>query len=197
MENEEKDDVIVDTEEDTNNEEVEENTEETVEEKESTKPKRTPEEEYNYHKGRADRLAKKLGINKAPEKVVKSSDDNPSSKSDDIDYGQKAFLKTYGIQGSDELALVKSFQSRTGDDLDTLVSDDIFLGKLQSLRDAKASAAAVPKGKGRSGQSGVTDVDLAVAKFREDGTLPTDFTTRNKVVDAITKEEKGDMFTFN
>jgi len=125
---------------------------------------------------------------------VENEPDKEPSKSDELGYGEKAFLKTYSIQGSDELALVKSFQSRTGDDLDTIVSDDIFLGKLQSLRDARESANAVPKGKSRSGQTGVTDVDLAVAKFKEDGTFPEDFETRNKVVDAVTKEEKGALF---
>lgn len=189
MENENQDDVIVDVEE-ANNEGGEEKTE--VEEKPEAKPdkpKRTPQEEYEYHKGRAERLEKKLGLKK-PE--VKKDTSTPV----ELDYGQKAFLKTYGIQGSDELALVKSFQSRTGDDLDTIVSDDIFLGKLNALRDARESANAIPKGKPRSGQTAVTDVDIAFAKFKESGELPTDFETRNKVVDRIAAEEKGPMFNF-
>lgn len=186
MENENNDQVIVD-EVVENNEQVEENT--GVETPKEKKPKRTPQEEYDYFKGRADRLAKKLGIEAKPE--VKDT-----SKPNELDYGQKAFLKTYGIQGSDELALVKTFATRTGDDLDTIVSDDIFLGKLNALRQARESANAIPKSKSRSGQTAVTDVDLAVAKFKEDGTLPADFETRNKVVDAITKEEKGPLFNF-
>lgn len=189
MNENENGEVIVD-EAENNNEKVEENTEETPKEE---KPKRTPQEEYDYHQGRADRLAKKLGI-KAKE-VVKP-EVNDSSKPSDLEYGQKAFLKTYGIQGADELALVKTFQSRTGDDLDTIVADDIFIGKLNALRGARESLNAIPKGKPRSGQTAITDVDLAVAKFKEDGTLPADFETRNKVVDAITKEEKGPLFKF-
>lgn len=136
---------------------------------------------------------------KPPKKEEPKVDVEPSkepSKPSDLDYGQKAFLKTYGIQGSDELALVKSFQTRTGDDLDTIVSDDIFLGKLKSLRDARESANAIPKGKQRSGQTAVNDADLAFAKYKETGELPIDFETRNKVVDMISAEEKGPMFNF-
>ena len=126
-----------------------------------------------------------------PKEKVEPQPPKEPSQPNELDYGQKAFLKTYGIQGSDELALVKAFLTRTGDDLDTIVSDDIFLGKLQSLRDARESANAIPKSKGRSGQSNVTDIDLAVAKFKETGQLPTDFETAVKVKDALVKEDKG------
>lgn len=191
MENEIDQDVVVaDDVEATGDEVVEETTE--AEPAKQEKPKRTPEEQYEYHAGKAKRLAKKLGLDQEAKPDVKSD----ASKPNELDYGQKAFLKTYGIQGSDELALVKTFQSRTGDDLDTIVSDDIFQGKLNALRQARESANAIPKGKPRSGQTAVTDVDLAVAKFKEDGTLPSDFETRNKVIDTITKEEKGPLFRF-
>jgi len=179
----EQDQVIVDEEADTNEEA------EVVEETpKQEKPKRTPQEEYEYHNGRAQRLAKKLGLEAKPE--VKED----SSKPSDLDYGQKAFLKSYGVSGSDELALVKQFQDR-GFNLDSIVSDDVFTAKLNNLRQARETANAVPKGKGRSSQTAVTDIDIAVAKFREDGTLPSDFETRNKVVDIVTKAEKGALFT--
>ena len=192
MENETKDEVIVDTVEETNDT-VEETTE--GEAPKESKPKRTPQEELEYFEGRAARLRKKLGTEKPTEIESKKSPNGKPNESADLNYGEKAFLKTYGIQGSDELALVKSFTARTGDDLDTLVSDEIFLGKLNSLRQARESANAIPKSKNRSGQTGITDVDLAVAKYKETGELPTDFATRNKVVDAITKEESGDIFS--
>lgn len=188
-ENENNDEVIVDNVEETN-EVVEENTE--VEEKPEAKPekpKRTPQEEYEYHQGRAERLAKKLGLKK-PE--VKNNSSEPSDI--DLDYGKKAYLKSYGIQGSDELALVKAEMKRSGMELDEIVSNEYFTGKLQNLRDVRESSNAIPKGKNRSGQSGITDTDLAVAKFNETGELPSDFKLRNKVIDAITKKEKGDPY---
>lgn len=194
MESNEQEDVIVDDLE-TTNEEVPEYTEETLEDK-PEKPKRTPQEEYDYYKGRADRLAKKLGIVSKEESNTKPESkpniNQNSSKPNDFDYGEKAFLKTYGIQGSDELTLVKNFRNRTGDDLDTIVSDEIFVGKLKSLREAKESANAIPKGKNRVGMTGNNDVDIAIAKFKETGELPSNFELRKQVVDkAIVEPSKN------
>lgn len=117
-----------------------------------------------------------------------------TSKPSDLDYGQKAFLKAYGISGSDELALVKQFQER-GFELDGIVGDDVFTAKLNNLREAKASQDAIPKAKKRSGAPVADGVDEAVAKYKETGELPKDFATRSKVVNAITAEESGDMFS--
>jgi hypothetical protein len=190
MDKNEQDEVIVDDVEDTN-EEVEETSEEKAEVKTEAKPKRTPQEELEYFEGRAARLRKKLGT-EAPGKIEPK--EAPTGKPSELDFGQKAYLKSYGVSGSDELTLVKQFQDR-GFALDTIVEDDVFISKLNSLREAKASADALPKSKPRSGATGVTDVDLAIAKYKENGELPKDFATRNKVVDAITKEESGDMFS--
>ena len=124
-----------------------------------------------------------------------TSPQEPSKLSEfEIDYGKKAYLKAFGIQGADELELVKSEINRSGLELDELVSNEYFMGKIKTLRDAKESANAIPKGKNRSGQTGITDVDVAVAKYNESGELPQDFTTRNKVIDAITKAESAPLF---
>ena len=183
MENE-NDEVIVDNVEETN-EEVTEETEEKA--PKSEKPKRTPQEEYEYHKGRTERLAKKLGLkDEKVESVKNTSTDKPS----DLDYGQKAFLKAYGISGSEELALIKQFQDR-GFGLDSIVEDDVFKAKLTNLREAKESQDAIPKGKGRSAQVASTNIDLAYAKFKESGELPQDFDTAKKLKDKIVEMDQG------
>ena len=183
MENE-NDEVIVDNVEETN-EEVTEETEEKA--PKSEKPKRTPQEEYEYHKGRTERLAKKLGLkDEKVESVKNTSTDKPS----DLDYGQKAFLKAYGISGSEELALIKQFQDR-GFGLDSIVEDDVFKAKLTNLREAKESQDAIPKGKGRSAQVASTNVDLAYAKFKESGEWPQDFDTAKKLKDKIVEMDQG------
>ncbi len=74
-----------------------------------------------------------------PKKEPKEPEVKIPEKSNELDYGQRAFLKTYGIAGADELALVKSWTERTGDQIDTLVEDEIFNAKLKGLRDQKAA----------------------------------------------------------
>ena len=190
MEKNENDEVIVDNVEETN-EEVQENTEETAEVKTEAKPKRTPQEEYDYHKGRTERLAKKLGIKDKVDPVKNTQTDKPS----ELDYGQLALLNSMvGLKGKDEIALAKEYIANGKNILD-LPENKFFLQDLQTIRDTKKSTDAIPKGKNRSGQTGSTDIDIAVARYKEDGTLPSDFKTRSAVVKAVEAEEKsGGMF---
>ena len=182
METNEQDEVIVDDVEATN-EEVQETTEETPK---AEKPKRTPQEEYEYHMGRASRIAKKHGLDK-PE--VKDS-----SKPNELDNGSIALLHSMvGLKGKDEIALARQYLANGKDILD-LPDNKFFNQDLQALREARETANAVPKGKNRSSQAGVTDVDYAVAQYKETGQLPDDFATRNKVIDAITAAEITPLF---
>lgn len=150
--------------------------------------------------------AKKARLERQLKRVNKELgvDDEPTAptapiKTSDLDYGQKAYLKAYGIAGSDELALVKDYAKRTGDDLDTIVSDDIFLAKLGKLREAKAAADAVPKGKGRSQSVTSNDVDYWKGKIEAgQATLNDipDVKIRRQVLNArIENERTGHQFS--
>ncbi len=123
MENENDQEVEVDTE------------EELVEEAEKPeKPKLTLEQQKAILQRKMTKINKELGI-EAPKPTEKAE----TPKSNELDYGQRAFLKTYGIAGADELALVKSWAERTGDQIDAMVEDEIFNAKLKGLRDQKAA----------------------------------------------------------
>jgi hypothetical protein len=180
MENEENGgEIIVETTED-NNETVEENTEE-------EKPERTPKEKYEYHMGLAKRYAKKAGIEETVEKN--------SSKPNELDLGAIAYLNSMvGLKGKDEIALAREYIASGKSVLD-LAENKFFNQDLTALREAKETANAVPKGKNRSSQAGVNDIDFAVAKYKETGELPEDFATRNKVIDAITASEVSPLFS--
>ena len=184
METKENDEVIVDNVEETN-EEVEETTEEAPK---GDKPKRTPQEELEYFEGRASRLRKKLGVE---EPKIEAKKPTPTDKPNELDYGQLALLRTEGIKGSGEVALFKEIMSETGKGVLEVLDSNYFKSRLTDFRDNQASANAIPKGKNRSGQTGVTDIDVAVAKYKEDGTLPSDFKTRSAVVKALETEEKN------
>lgn len=179
MENEQGEVIVDNTEE--NNETVEENTEEAPKEK----PKRTPQEEIEYFEGRAARLRKKYGI---------EPEEKGSSKPNELDLGAIAYLNSMvGLKGKDEIALAREYIASGKSVLD-LAENKFFNQDLTSLREAKETANAVPKGKNRSSQAGINDVDFAIAKYKETGELPDDFTTRNKVIDAITAAEVTPLF---
>ena len=171
----EQDDVIVNTEEDTNEEE-QDTTEESTE-----KPKRTPQEEYDYYNGRAQRLAKKLGV---------EHKSTQTEKPNELDYGQMALLRTEGIKGSEELALFREVMGETGKGVLDVMDSNYFKSRLADLRESRASTDAIPRGKNRSGQTGVTNIDLAIAQYKESGKLPDDFKTRSTVIKQIAEAEK-------
>lgn len=185
METNEYDEVIVDDVEDNNDETTEEVVEEAPKQE---KPKRTPQEEYDYHTGKAKRLAKKHGLNseEAAEPVKPNS-----TKPNELTDGQIAILRTEGIKTKAELALFTEVMSETGKGVLDLLDSSYFKSRLTEFRDTQESMSAIPKGKNRSGQTGVTDTDLAIAKYRDTGELPADFKTRSTVVNALAKEEES------
>lgn len=174
---------------DINNEEVFESEEKVEEVEEKPKPKKefTDEEQLAIHQREIKKLSKKLG--KEIEKPTISED---KSKSEDLDYGQKAFLRSYDIKGSDELQLAKDWQKRTGDTLDAMVEDEIFIAKLNGLREARASANAIPKGTKRSSSgNAVGEFEMALAKFNDTGELPQSFELRSKVLNHATQNSSA------
>lgn len=165
----------------------------------TTEPPRQKEPETpEARKARLERQLKKvnkeLGLDSEP-----TAPTEPSKPSSDLDYGQKAFLNTYGVKGSDELQLVRDFMKRTGDDLDTIVSDDIFQAKLGKLREAKAAADAVPKSTNRSQPSTHNDVDYWSGKIESgQATLQDipDVSVRREVLNKrIAHEKTGNQFS--
>jgi len=191
MESNEQDEVFTDDVEDTS-ESVEETAEESVEKTE--KPKRTPQEEYEYHLGRAKRIAKKLGLDAEDKPEARKDSSKPT---DDLDYGEKAYLRSaLNLKGADELQLAREFKQKYRMTAEELESDQVFLGRLTKLRETREATDALPKGKNRSAQTAVTDVDYAYSKFKETGELPTDFKMKTAVIDRITAEEKGPSFNF-
>src|SRR3990167_5929255 len=184
MESNEQDEVIVDDVEETN-EEVTENTEETTK---VGKPKRTPQEEYEYHKGRTERLAKKLGLkDEKVESVKNTSTDKPS----ELDMGGIAYLgQMVSLKGKAEIAVAREYIAQGKNILD-LPDNKFFLQDLQTLRETAEHDVAIPKGKGRSAQVASTNIDLAYAKFKESGEWPQDFDTAKKLKDKIVEMEAG------
>lgn len=188
MENDEQE-FIIDSEQENND--IGDDQQESQTEEKVVKPKRTPEEELAYFEGRAKRLRKDLGLDEAP---VKPKKDKPAQKSDDLDYGQKAFLRAEGIKGADELNLVKNWIERTGDDLESVIEDEIFQARLKNLRDAKATAEATPKGSKRASQPITNDIKYWLTKPFDE--VPPEM--KREVLNAKIEQQKtGGQFSQN
>lgn len=133
------------------------------------------------------RLAEKADKKKAKTESEPVEKSEKAEKSGELDYGQKAFLIANGIKGADELALVKTWMQRTGDDIDTIVGDDIFQARLTKHRETKATADAVPSTSKRAVNSTKDSVDYWLGKdFSE---VPQEM--RAKVLDERIKRESS------
>lgn len=137
-----------------NNEELDLDLETPAEEVPLEKPKETPEAKLARLKRQTAQLEKKLGLEEKPES---------KSKSGDLDYGQKAFLKSYGVAGSDELQLVREYLSN-GKSLDDLPNNKYFQNDLSELRDARLVRQAVPSGTARANNNPRDSVEYWIAK---------------------------------
>lgn len=156
--------------------------------------KKVTEESPEARKARLERQLKQLE-KKNPD-LFKSIEKKTSKKSDDFDYGEKAFLIANGIKESDEMEFVRDVMKETGKSLDAVVGSKYFQAELKDRREDKATQDATPKGSKRSGQSAANTVEYWIAK----GELPPKDQTelRRKVVNArITKETNKSMFTSN
>ncbi len=116
------------------------------------------------------------------------------NKSNDLDYGQKAFLVANGVKESDEMKLVKGVMQETGKSLEDVLSSKYFQAELKEMRDLKASSNAIPNGK-RSGTASQDSVDYWIAK----GELPpaSDRELRQKVVNARIKKNDNKGVFYN
>lgn len=154
----------------------------TEEKQKADKPKRTPEEELEYFEGRAKRLRKELGIQSD------KKEEQPSSKTGDIDSGQKAYLRTVlGIKGPAELALVREYVG-LGKSIEDLEDNRHFMNDLKDLREAADTKTATPSSTRRSGGGGGNDLDLAIAEYEQTQKLPKDFKLRQQVVEAMERK---------
>jgi hypothetical protein len=110
--------------------------------------------------------------------------------SDDLDYGQKAYLTANGIKGSKEFEFVKEELKQSGQDLDSLLENDYFKSRLDKFRAVNKTADAIPTGK-RSGGVPTDSVEYWMTKDISE--VPHDM--RVKVVNArLAKENKSSMF---
>lgn len=141
---------------------------------------------YEAEEGRRKRLETKLA------KSTEKHEDTPR-KSEELDYGAKAFLVANGVKGVDETKLVKEIMANTGKSLDSVLESKYFQAELKELRDLRMAAEATPNGAKRSSQSASSTVEYWLAK----GELPpaSERELRTKVVNArIQKESKSNVF---
>jgi len=170
--------------EETNNQEVQDNlTEETQEDNQEQIQTETSHEDKDW---KAEALKYKAILDRNKNKP------NREQKSDGIDYGVKAYLKTSGIDEG-EFDFVSSELKKSGlKEYDKLLSNPYFKAELENKRAlAKTQNATI---KGKSGNSVATDsVEFWLTKDFKD--VPANM--KAKVVNARIAKDKGERVFYN
>jgi len=134
---------------------------------------------------------KKLSEKPAEQSVEKATTEQPKPKSDELDYGQKAFLVANDIKAQDEIKLVQAVMKDTGKSLEQVLESKYFQAEIKEMREKKQTDDATPSKSNRSNNSAKNDVEYWIAK----GELPDDVELRRKVVNArIDRDSKKNPF---
>lgn len=139
------------------------------------------------------KLKEARGISKRYQKDLEQSRNTPKAepKADapqakqGFDYGQKAYLKSSGID-ADDFEFVKEVMDNTGKDLDSVLASKYFQSELKERKDLRMAEQATPSGSKRAGNTTRDQVEYWMAK----GELPPDRELRQKVVNARMKAEQ-------
>jgi hypothetical protein len=138
--------------------------------------------------GIAKRYQTKLQKQKEAEaEAVKNKPKNEEKpaekKSDELDYGQKAYLAANDIKVSDEVNLVKTIMKDTGKTLEQVLESKYFQSELKEMRELKQTEDAIPSKGKRSNNSAKDSVEYWLAK----GELPEDTKLKREVIAARRK----------
>lgn len=112
-------------------------------------------------KAEALKLQAILARNKKKSEEKDSS--TKKSKSDGLDYGQKAYLVANGVKGENETKLVEQYMSETGKTLEQVLESKFFKAELEEMRELSRTKDATPQGK-RSGSVPTDSVDYWMTK---------------------------------
>lgn len=138
-----------------------------------------------------EQTEKKLGIQPEPREVTREAKEDRPKTSNELDYGEKAFLVANGIRTS-EMKLVEEAVRKTGDTLEGVLQNPYFQAQLERAREIAKTADATPRG--RSGNNIPTDsVEYWMAKPIEE--VPRDM--RIKVVNAKLNKDKNNGVFYN
>ena len=128
------------------------------------------------------RYEKELGI----EPPVIRVETPPKEKGipSELDDAALDYLELKGIMEDEDIAVIKSVVTKTGQSLRQALKDDYVVTKLAANKSTREAQIGTPGSTRRAGQASLNDVDYWVERNARTGELPPDFETRAKLVEA-------------
>lgn len=124
----------------------------------------------------------------------KSTREESKQKSNDLDYGEKAFLYAHDlkIKGEKETELVKNFMKETGKKLEQVLDSKYFQAELNEMRELQRTADATIKGKDSKGIK-IDSIEYWAGKDFKD--VPKEF--KAKVIEYKLQNDKSKNVFYN
>lgn len=174
------------TEENNQNEEMFIDTNEQTEVEEELQLDDEQEEKITLSKSEWEKFQQTQGSLKRQVKELRKSSDTKSiqNTTNELNEAQLNYLDVKGIYEPEDVKIIETFVQKTGKNVREALRDDYVTAKLQSNKTAREVQEAMPSGSKRGGNSG-NDLASALAKYESTGVLPTDFATRSAVINAF------------
>lgn len=139
-----------------------------------------------------DKMNQTVGSLKKEVKDLKKSnvpkEETPLTKpTGELDDTQLDYLDLKGITEEEDITVIKSVMSKTGQSLRQALKDDYVVAKLKDLRGIREVKNATPSSTKRTGEA-INNIDIHEAKWKQTGELPTDFETRSRLVNKLVEE---------
>lgn len=127
-------------------------------------------------------------------KKPESTREEPKAKSNELDYGQKAFLYAHDlkIKGEKETELVKNFMKETGKNLEQVLDSKYFQAELNEMREIQKTSDATIKGKDSKGIK-IDSIEYWASKDFKD--VPKEF--KAKVIEHKLEKDKNKNVFYN
>jgi hypothetical protein len=154
------------------------------------KTEETPEAKFSRLTRQREQLMKKHGFEDSTEPTTKTND----KKSDELGYGELAYLRSFEITDQAEIDLAQQVMQDTGKSLKDVLNNKYFQADLKEMREAAQADAAIPDSKHGKEGSAKDGVDYWIQK----GELPpaNQVQLRRDVVNArMKKETDGSKFS--
>lgn len=117
----------------------------------------------------------------------------PKATTGELDETQLDYLDLKGINEQEDIDVIQSVMSRTGQTVRQALKDEYVQSKLKSNSEKRAVANAMPSSTKRSGGGGGQSLDAAIAKYEQTGEYPADFELRSQVVEAMMNKQNPSL----
>lgn len=109
-------------------------------------------------------------------------------KKSGLDNADYAYLAVKGIEDEDDAQFIYKIMQRWDKSLREVLNDDEVKAQLQIRKQERDTRAAIPTSTKRTGEP-MSTLELDLAKFEKNGTLPTNFERRSAVINAKIEKE--------